>query len=401
MPASTTDPAGARKAPPLPILLAALTGGHLFGNCTVIAIAAIATDLKRELGINAEDYGWLIGIYMIVQGVIAIPGGLLIDYLGARIVFAASMLLAAGGTAVVATSDTFWTAFFGMFLVGAGYGLVNPCTSKTVFDVFPKNRRASAMGIKQTGVPLGGVLGAMVAGTLVADFGRANVLYGFSIVIVAAASMALLLPQRTAGPDAHPLAGMMAVMRDKNLQIFNTAIGIFQASMYSMLANIAAYCREVLAADPALASTCLSVAQTASAIGRISWGAFSEFVFDSRRKPVLLTIGAVGTMSLLIMATTSPNWPFFLILALAFPIGLATAGYVGLTQTVCVEAADPKLTATAVGSNRIFTSAGAGIGLPFFGWIVDQFGYNVAWFALAAIFALGTLVIAVWFKERR
>ena len=51
--------------------LAALTGGHLFGNCTIMALAAIATNLKNELGINAEEYGWLIGIYMIVQGFIA------------------------------------------------------------------------------------------------------------------------------------------------------------------------------------------------------------------------------------------------------------------------------------------------------------------------------------------
>ncbi|HAT36821.1 MAG TPA: hypothetical protein DCS82_13985 [Rhodospirillaceae bacterium] len=401
MSTSTTDPGGARKGPPLPILLAALTGGHLFGNCTVIAIAAIATDLKRELGISAEDYGWLIGIYMIVQGVIAIPGGLLIDYLGARIVFATSMLLAAGGTAAVASADTFWAAFFGMFLVGAGYGLVNPCTSKTVFDVFPKNRRGSAMGIKQTGVPLGGVLGAMVAGTLVADFGRAQVLYGFAIVIGLAASMALLLPYRRGRPEAPPFAGMMAVMRDKNLQIFNTAIGIFQASMYSMLANIAAYCREVLAAEPALASACLSIAQAASAVGRLSWGALSDLAFAARRKPVLLIIGTVGTLSLLTMATTSTNWPFYLVLALAFPTGLAAAGYVGLTQTVCVEASDPKLTATAVGSNRIFTSAGAGIGLPFYGWVVDTYGYSAAWLSLSVIFALGTMVIAFWFRESR
>ena len=116
--------------------LAALTGGHLFGNCTIMALAAIATNLKNELGINAEEYGWLIGIYMIVQGFIAIPGGLLIDYIGTRIVFASSMLLAAAGTAIIGAAGSFGTACFGMLMLGAGYGLVNPCTSKTVFDIF-------------------------------------------------------------------------------------------------------------------------------------------------------------------------------------------------------------------------------------------------------------------------
>ena len=91
---------------------------------------------------------------------------------------------------------------------------------------------------------------------------------------------------------------------------------------------------------------------------------------------------------------------FYIILALAFPVGLTTAGYVGVTQTVCVETTDKKLTATAVGTNRIFTSAGAGIGLPFFGWIVDHLGYSVAWLALAIIFASGTLILRSYFREQ-
>ena len=94
----------------LKILLAALTGGHLFGNCTIMAIAAIATNLKNDLGMNAEEYGWLIGIYMIVQGIVAIPGGLLIDYIGTRRVFASSMLLAAAGTATIGAASSFGTA---------------------------------------------------------------------------------------------------------------------------------------------------------------------------------------------------------------------------------------------------------------------------------------------------
>jgi MFS transporter, ACS family, hexuronate transporter len=396
-----TSSDGARKPPPLPLLLAVLTGGHLFGNCTVIAIAAIATDLKGELNIGAEDYGWLIGIYMIAQGIMAIPGGLLIDYIGARLVFTGSLLMAAIGTAVVAGATEFWIAFLGMFLVGSGYGLVNPCTSKTVFECFPPKGRATAMGIKQTGVPIGGVAGAMVAGTFVAQYGRSDVLYGFAIVISVASLTGLLIPSQTKRPQTNALSGMMTVLRDKNLQIFNTAIGIFQASMYAMLSNIAAFSREVLNADPAWASANLSIVQASSATGRLGWGALSDLIFAAKRKPVLLIIGSSGTLCLLTMALVSPNWPFFLVLALAVPTGLATAGYVGLTQTITVESADPALTATAVGSNRIFTSVGAGLGVPFFGWIVDHHGYTPAWIATALFFAIGTAVIAIGFKEKK
>ena len=382
------------------ICLATLTCGHLFGNCTIMAVAAIATNLKTELEISAENYGWLIAIYMIVQGLIAIPGGLLIDYIGTRSVFAISMLLTGGGTAIVGGASTFEIACLGMLLLGAGYGLVNPCTSKTVFDVFPRERRASAMGIKQTGVPLGGVLGAMISGALIDTFNRNEILFGFASVITLASGLAFLLPRHNDRPDFKPIKGMLTIIRDKNLQIFNASIGIFQASMYAMLANIAAFCREFLTIDPTTSAACLSITQTASAIGRLGWGVISDRIYAAKRKPVLFLIGIIGTISLLAIAVASPRWPSYVVLALAFPLGLATAGYVGLTQTVCVETADKNFTATAIGTNRIFTSAGAGMALPFFGWIVDNSGYQFAWLTLAVFFAVGTLVLKLFFRER-
>ena len=278
-------------------------------------------DLKTELEISAENYGWLIAIYMIVQGLIAIPGGLLIDYIGTRSVFAISMLLTRRHSDC-GTFSTFEIACLGMLLLGAGYGLVNPCTSKTVFDVFPRERRASAMGIKQTGVPLGGVLGAMISGALIDTFNRNEILFGFASVITLASGLAFLLPRHNDRPDFKPIKGMLTIIRDKNLQIFNASIGIFQASMYAMLANIAAFCREFLTIDPTTSAACLSITQTASAIGRLGWGVISDRIYAAKRKPVLFLIGIIGTISLLAIAVASLRWPSYVVLALAFPLGL-------------------------------------------------------------------------------
>ena len=114
----------------LQMRLAALTGGHLFGNCTIMALAAIATNLKNELGINAEEYGWLIGIYMIVQGFIAIPGGLLIDYIGTRIVFASSMLSSKFATPIALAHLEYLSGAAGIensVTVGKSIAFDNPC----------------------------------------------------------------------------------------------------------------------------------------------------------------------------------------------------------------------------------------------------------------------------------
>ena len=51
--------------------------------------------------------------------------------------------------------------------MGLGYGLVNPATAKGVLEWFEPTRRATAMGIKQTGVPIGGLLASACAAAVV------------------------------------------------------------------------------------------------------------------------------------------------------------------------------------------------------------------------------------------
>ena len=48
-------------------------------------------------------------------------------------------------------------AAIAMGLSGLAYGFVNPATSKGVLDWIPAHRRGTAMGLKQSGVPFGGV----------------------------------------------------------------------------------------------------------------------------------------------------------------------------------------------------------------------------------------------------
>ena len=61
-------------------------------------------------------------------------------------------------------SSAAWVSFF---LAGLGYSFLNPASSIGVMTWFHRDERATAMGIKQTGVPSGGVLAAILAPSLV------------------------------------------------------------------------------------------------------------------------------------------------------------------------------------------------------------------------------------------
>ena len=73
------------------------------------------------------------------------------------------MALLALGAAGFAQTGGYTFCVISIFVMGLGYGLVNPVTAKGVINWFEPKRRASAMGIKQTGMPLGGMLASAAA----------------------------------------------------------------------------------------------------------------------------------------------------------------------------------------------------------------------------------------------
>jgi MFS family permease len=66
-----------------------------------------------------------------------------------------------------ALSPSFVWACASFFLAGLGYSFLNPASSVGVMNWFHRDERATAMGAKQTGVPGGGVLAAVLAPSLV------------------------------------------------------------------------------------------------------------------------------------------------------------------------------------------------------------------------------------------
>jgi sugar phosphate permease len=159
--------------------------------------------------------------------------------------------------------------------------------------------------------------------------------------------------------------------------------------------------REALQASQPLAAACLGIGQVASAAGRLGWGAVSDFLFHRRRKPVLILMGSIGTVSLLGMAALPTGWGVPVGVALAVFIGLAVAGYVALAQTIVVENTRPEVAATAVGYNRLFASVGASVGPPLFGAAVDLSGYAAGWLLTAGIVLVATVLFGKWFREGR
>ena len=185
------------------IPLTVFTLAHTVGTVHSTAVTVMVPVIKNFYDIPYTAVAFLITCYSIGQTLSSIPNGGMIDRIGVR-----SGLLVAHGVLLAAAlllfcADIIWLAYLALFLMGWGYSAINPATAKGVYQTFNRTRRATAMGIKQTGVPLGGVVAGLLGGIAVSHHDQAagwNLQWQTIMLIVSAATVAgaflcLLLPK--------------------------------------------------------------------------------------------------------------------------------------------------------------------------------------------------------------
>jgi sugar phosphate permease len=130
---------------------------------------AAGSFLKRDLGLNEEQWGYLASVWLLAYGAFQVPGGLLGDYLGARRLLTALVVgwsLLAGAVTLTLGLPAGWLAFaalvvlrflFGMFQAGGFPGL-----ARVVADWMPPRQRGFAQGMLWTWSRLGGALAPLL-----------------------------------------------------------------------------------------------------------------------------------------------------------------------------------------------------------------------------------------------
>ncbi|NQU61646.1 MAG: MFS transporter [Rhodospirillales bacterium] len=379
---------------------------HVAGTVSIVSVLAMSPVLIRDLDLSAAQFGFFVTAYYGAQAVCSLPAGGLVDRIGvgkALVVCHAIMII---GALALSQASNFPTALLALALMGVGYSISNPATARGVFEWFPPRRRATAMGIKQVGVPLGGILGAS-NGALVTVVAWADIMWGIAGLILLNGLFCLKLvrlPQATVeGLPRHPLANIREVMKDWNINRFVILNGLYNFGQTNFFAFLTLFMREAALASQPVASLCIGIAQAASAVARIGWGVVSDTLFKGRRKGLIVGLGASATVCLGAMAFVGPSRPgVYLGFGLALLLGLTIASFAPLVQTLSVEATEPRLAGSSMGYNMFATHIGGMIGPPLFGAVVDYTGaYASGWIMTAAVVAVGTVLLVFGFKERR
>ena len=375
-------------------------------NVGPLGIPALASLIRGDLGLTLAQAGSFLSAYYIGPALVSLPAGTLADRWGVKRMLVLGQVVIALGLLAASAATSY--AAFTLLLVAAGfgYGMLNPTSTKAVMGWSPPARRATLVGLKQVGLPLGGMLGAALLPTLALRLGWRTALVVSAALIAAGAVASLLVyhdPPDAPLPPAVPGApGTIAsVLTSRDLWLLSIATGVFAAMQTVWMSYLVLYLQGAIGLTLIAASRLLALAQFGGMTGRVLFGMLSDRLFGGSRRLPLVLAGAGSTACSLAIAWTGAGVSTAGLSALAFIFGIVGIGWNGVQHTWMAELAGPRAAGTAVGLGLAVSSAGVTIGPLVFGYVVQTAGgYRGPWITLALtmVGAIGTLFLV---RERR
>jgi len=373
--------------------IAPLFAAHVVGTASITLVIALSPSIEDSLGLGHAGFGLMVSSYYGAMLVLALPAGWLVDRFGLRPMLVLAHALLAIGQLIVASAHDLTMGVLGLSVCGTGYALINPATARAVLGWFPRSTRATAMSVKQTGVPAGGVAAALLAATGAADW-RALIAAMAIVTIVAGAGYFALRVAPAPPIPSTRFGDILALLRLPRLAWFNAAACCYAIGQAAFFAWLVLFARDAMAASLALGSLCLATAHVASATGRVCWGVLSDRLLRNGRIACLVAIGLTATIGVVLLLG-SPALGATMLLAAAGIVGFSLGGYAGLLQAAAVEAVPADRAGAAIGYNMLSISFGTMLGPGAFGAGVEAIGYLAAWSVTAALALAGAMLFRV------
>jgi MFS family permease len=370
--------------------LGLVTLAHGLGSLSMLAVAPLSPFLLEGLSLSRVQVGLFLPAAYLGGMLFALPAGWLTERRGVRWPLVLGQTLTGGMVVLAALARDLPQALVCLFLGGLGFGVLNPTTGKAIVDWFPPRERGRAMGVKQAGLTLGGIVSAIVLPWLAVTLGWRPALGLAGLVSLGSALLIVVLyrdpsPRSAASPAARARFSDVGPFLRRPGVVVIFACGLALSLLQSgVLAYFVLAMRDTFALSPIDAGRLLALAHLGGAAGRLGWGVVSDRVFAARRRPGLainallgvVAFGALGLGSLL-----PPAW----LPALAVAVGVAAFGWVGLYFALVAEIGGARSAGLLTGVAVIFAWGGILIGPPLFGLVLDVTdSYRLPWLALAA-----------------
>jgi sugar phosphate permease len=363
-------------------VLAAGTAAQTGFSAVLVGLPVLGPAMQDRYDLSLSAVGLAFSSVWIGPIATLLPWGLLSDRIGERIVLASG--LAGCGLVVGAAgwAGSFWLLVALLTIAGALGASVNAASGRAVMQWFGADQRGLALGVRQTAIPVGGAIAALVLPAVNSAAGlKASFLF-LGALCVACALFAGIAVREAAKPKASLEAEYVEwTLRDRRLWILSAGSDLYLVGQVALLSFFVLFLHDQHGLTDAAAAAGLAVMQVGAIVTRISAGRISD-TLGARIRP-LRWIGLASCTGVLLTAVLTKA-PVAVLLPVMVVAGAISMAWNGLSVTAAAELAGLARSGAAIGFQQTTLSV-TGLIVPIaFASVVDSTSWE-AGFALAAV----------------
>jgi sugar phosphate permease len=363
-------------------VLAAGTAAAAAGSALFIGPAVLAPAIREEFDASLSQVGVLLASLWVGTILTLLGWGLLADRLGERVVLGAGLGMCGVLATLAGLAGDFWVLLGVLFLASAAGASVNAASGRAVMQWFGPEERGLALGIRQTAIPLGVGICAVVlpsvesAGGFEAAFAFLGGLCLFAALVAFAVIREAPVRDAELEGDAIPWT-----LRDSRLWTLSIGSGLYLGAQIPLMSFAVLFLHDVHGLSPARAGVVLAIFQAGAVLTRIGAGRLSDQL-GTRLRP-LRWIGLASAAGLLATALLAQS-RISLVVTVIIVAGAVSMAWNGLSLTVAAELAGRARSGAAIGFQQ--TTLGViGVLVPvLFANLVEATSWRTA-FALSAV----------------
>lgn len=376
-------------------VLALFTGAMVGASVFIVGTGALMTFFRSALHLTQTQLGLILSVQMLGSVAMTSVAGLLTDRFGDKAVVLWSGVIM--GLALVAASlmQSYAWLIFWLLMYGIGYAAVTPAGSHAIIFFFKKADRGFAMGVRQCGVPIAGVIGSLLLPAIAARFQYRGALVAAGLLTIVACGVASAFyrePQELQGERVSlrtMLLEMAQIARERPLILLTLTSMVLICGQFALIGFFTLTFVQEAGYALALAVGLFTLAQLGAMVGRLSWGWMSDRLFGGSRTLPLAVVCLLVAGIALAISGTSPATPPWAAAALALALGFTAEGWLGLSVIGFAEIGGEEHCGSALGVGLTWTLLAAMLTPALFGAIAQASGIANAWRWLAFLQALG------------
>ena len=370
-------------------ILALGTGAQTAYSAVFLGIPVLAPALQNEYDLDLTQVGLAIAAANAGSVFTLLAWGLLADRVGERVVLAAGLAGCGAGLLVAAFAPSFGVLVVALALGGASGASVNAASGRAVMSWFGQEERGFALGIRQTALPIGGLLAALLLPPIEAAGGLRAGLVALAVGCLVAA-LAGASGLREAPHEEGELSDIGHPVRDPRMWQLSVGSALVLAAQISILSFLILFLHGERGLSTAEAAGVFALIQALGAVARIVTGRWSDRL-KARIAPLRRL--ALGLSVSLATAAVLLTAPLPILIPVFVAAGALSLSWNGLSFTAAAELAGRRRAGAALGFQQTALAITSAAAPPAFAAVVEAGSWSLAYGLAAAMPVAGVAVM--------